>query len=256
MKISIITPSLNQEKFIRQTIESVINQKGDFDLEYIIIDGQSTDKTIEIIKEYATKDSRIKWVSEPDKSQSNAINKGLKMASGDIISYLNADDIYYPNTLQIICDSFKKHNRLWLYGKCKIIDVRGGEIRKIITKYKNFFLKKYNYNKLLIINYISQPAVFWKKELMQQIGHFNETEHLAMDYDYWCRAGKKNIPIVINQYLSGFRYHHDNKSNKQYLKQFNDEYRIAALHTSSRTVLLTHKLHIFLIKIIYFFINY
>ena len=202
MKISIITPSYNQGEYIDQTIESVLSQQGDFELEYIIVDGKSTDNSLDIIKKWTIKDNRLKWISEADNGQSEAINKGLKMVTGDIVAYLNSDDTYKENALNEVVNYFKNSDKKWVLAKCKIINKQNQEIRKLITKYKNYFLKRYSYNKLLAENFISQPAVFWKKDLLGEIGYINEDEHYCMDYEYWLRIGKKYQPGFINKYLS------------------------------------------------------
>jgi len=224
MKISIITPSYNQADFIERTIQSVLNQNYP-DLEYIVMDGGSTDGTLEILKKYS---DRIIWKSEKDKGQSDAINKGLKMATSDIIAYINSDDTYEPETFQRVADFFKHNpNSKWISGKCRIINEKDQEIRRPITTYKNLFLKRYSYRKLLAENFISQPATFWKRELLDEIGFFNEKENFCMDYEYWLRIGKKYPLGIINEYLANFRYYQNSKSGSVNKKQFLDELRLA-----------------------------
>src|SRR5690606_21579969 len=169
LKNSIITPSYNQGHFIERTIKSIVTQAGigkDFELEYIIMDGASTDNTVEIIKRYAKKYKFINWVSEKDKGQSDAINKGMVKAKGSIVTWLNSDDVYFPNSLKTVAQ-FWKHNpkTQWAFGFCDIIDEHDKEILKNVTKYKNFWLKNYSYTHLLIENAISQPSTFFTKEL-------------------------------------------------------------------------------------------
>jgi glycosyltransferase involved in cell wall biosynthesis len=195
------------------------------DVEYIIMDGGSTDGTVEILKKYS---DRITWTSEKDKGQSDAINKGLKMATGDIVAYLNSDDTYEPGAFQKVANFFKENpDRFWAYGKCKIIDRNDLEIRKPITFYKNLLLKKYSYSKLLSENFISQPATFWKREIHAQEGFFDESEHFCMDYEFWLRIGKNSPAGVIHEYLANFRYYADSKSGSVNKKQFQDELRLA-----------------------------
>ncbi|MFA5995931.1 MAG: glycosyltransferase family 2 protein [Patescibacteria group bacterium] len=248
MKFSIITPSYNQAQFIERTIKSVLSQTGDFELEYIIMDGGSTDGSVETIKHYAQQDKRIIWRSEKDSGQSNAINKGLKLASGDIIAYLNSDDIYLPNALQMVMEEFKKNTTIsWVTGQCKIINKHDVEIKKIITCYKNFFLKHYSHSSLLVLNYISQPATFWRKTVLLATGEFNEKEHLVMDYEYWLRLSKKYQLNVIDKYLAGFRSYQSNKSSLRFVEQFKSEHRIAAQYTNNPLIIFLHKLHSWLI---------
>ncbi|MFH1457313.1 MAG: glycosyltransferase family 2 protein [Patescibacteria group bacterium] len=257
MKISIITPSFNQGKYIDQTIKSVLHQQGDFELEYIVIDGGSDDNTLDIIEKHASRDNRLKWVSEPDNGQSEAINKGLRMATGDIVTYLNSDDTYNENSLNKVINFFKKNKNIkWVFGKCRIINEDNQEIRKLITKYKNFFLKRYSYNKLLTENFISQPAVFWKRELLEEIGFINEEEHYCMDYEYWLRLGQKYKPGFINKYLSNFRYYSDSKSGGVDKKQFQDELRLAKKYGENcSAAIFLHKINYFKIILIYKMLN-
>lgn len=263
MKISVITPSYNQANFLKKTIESVISQKGDFEIEHIIMDGGSTDGSVEVIKNY---ESRIKneefdglnkgitfiWKSENDNGQSDAINKGLRIATGDIVAYLNSDDIYLKDCFQNVAQSFENNSEMqWLTGYCQIIDEKGNQIQSAIMKYKNFFLNRYSYKKLLILNFVSQPCTFWRKKLIQSIGLFNEELHYTMDYDYWLRIGEKNGPIIIKDYLAGFRIHGGSKGGSQYIKQFDQDLETCKKYTNSRFLITLHKFHNFLIKMVY-----
>ena len=130
MEISIITTNYNTDKYLEETIKSVLNQKGDFELEYIITDGGSTDNSLNIIKKYKDK---LKYISEKDKGQSNGINKGLRMATGDIVAFLNADDVYTDGALDKVVKYFKENpDCMWLTGYCKIIDENGKQIKNIL----------------------------------------------------------------------------------------------------------------------------
>ncbi|MEK6282004.1 MAG: glycosyltransferase family 2 protein [Acidobacteriota bacterium] len=224
MRVSVVTPSYNQSQFIERTILSVLNQ-GYEDIEYIVMDGGSTDGTVEILRKYS---DRIIWKSERDRGQSDAINQGLKMATGDILAYLNSDDTYEPNAISRVVEFFQKHpEKKWVYGKCRIINEPDQEIRKPITLYKNLLSKNYNYRKLLTENFISQPATFWKRELLSEFGYFNENEHLCMDYEYWLRIGQTHPAGVINEYLANFRYYANSKSGSTVKKMFQDKLRLA-----------------------------
>ena len=239
-KISIITPSFNQGSFIRQTIDSILDQDYP-NLEYIITDGGSTDETISILKSYGEK---IKWLSEKDKGQSEAINKGLKMATGSIVAYLNSDDAYTNKCLFKVNDFFNVNkDKKWVYGKGRIVDENNNEVRKQITAYKNFWMKNYSYNKLLSINFINQPSVFWRKDIIDEFGYFNEKEHLVMDYEYWLRIGKKYKAGFINEYISDFRMYSESKSSQNFKDQFKDELRIAKNNTKNPIVIFLHYLN-------------
>ncbi len=243
MKISIITPSYNQAHFIERTIESILGQKYP-DLEYIVMDGKSSDGTVDILKKYS---DHIIWKSEKDSGQSEAINKGLRMATGDIVAFLNSDDTYEPGALQKVADFFKNNPDIkWAYGKCRIVDENDVEIRKPITWYKNLLLRKYSYKKLLSENFISQPATFWRREIHKDIGYIDEKEHYTMDYEFWLRLGKKYPAGVINDYLADFRMYDTSKSGSLSNPQFKDELRIAKSYSNG------YKLPIFLHEINYF----
>jgi glycosyltransferase involved in cell wall biosynthesis len=224
MKISVVTPSFNSSEFIERTIRSVLGQEGAFELEYFVIDGGSTDGTQEILRRY---DGALQWVSEPDSGQSNAINKGLKLASGDVVAFLNSDDVYQTGALQAVADFFQTSDKCWAFGKADIIDEDDKQIQRWITRYKNFFLTRYSYSRLLAENFISQPAVFWRRALLNEVGFLNEDEHYVMDYDYWLRIGRRFEPGLINQYLASFRWQSSSKGRTGYRRQFSDEYRVA-----------------------------
>ncbi len=200
--ISIVTPSLNQEKFIEATIQSVLEQ-GYPSLEYIVMDGGSTDGTLEILKKY---DTSIRWFSEKDSGQTNAINKGLKLASGAILAYLNADDILMPGSLRLVAEQFLSHPEAgWITGRSRIIDEQGNAIRSSISLYKNALLLTRSYRLLLVTNYISQPATFWRRTLLDQCGLLDESFDYVMDYEYWFRLWKLTPPHIIHRELAGFR---------------------------------------------------
>ncbi len=212
-KISVVIPCYNSVDFIEETLRSILNQ-GYPNLQCVIVDGGSTDGTLDILKKY---DGRIQWISEKDKGQSDAINKGLKLAEGDVVTYLNADDIYEKDCLGRVANFFMKNPGCkWAYGKCRIINENGMEIRKPITWYKNYWQRRYSYTRLLILDFIAQPAAFWRRELTEEIGLFDVNEHLAMEYDYWLRAGARYEPGFIDEYLARFRLHPVSKSSTRF----------------------------------------
>lgn len=264
MKISIITPSFNQAEFIERTILSVLSQKWNFEIEYIIMDGWSTDGSLAIIQKYdslilnkvfpiACNEITFIWKSENDNWQSDAINKGLKLATGDIVTYLNSDDTHNSDALQNIVTVFENPETVWTYGKCKIINKEDVVIRKWITLYKNIIGRKYSYSKLLSENFISQMTVFWKKELLDEIGFFDINEHLCMDYEYWLRIWEKYHPTYIDHYIANFRFYHTSKSGSRFKIQFSDELRLAKKYAKWKHIisLILHKFNYTKIVIIY-----
>jgi len=222
VKISVVTPSLNQARFISQSISSVIEQQGDFDVELFVMDGGSSDGTVEILKEYERKIGRLEtsrislsWKSEKDMGQAQAINQGLRLSRGQVLAFLNSDDTYAPGALQRVADFFRRNpGLLWLTGKCRIINAQGREIRKGVTAYKNFWLRHYCYPLLLAENFLSQPATFWRRGLYEEFGELEENCHYSLDYEYWLRLGEKYRPGFIDEYLANFRVHPESKGGR------------------------------------------
>lgn len=252
LKFSIIIPSLNQGKFISQTIESVLKQSYK-NVEIIVVDGGSTDDTLDILKSY---NNQIAWLSEKDNGQTNAINKGIAMSNGDIIAYLNSDDYYLDGTLEIVATIFNSNkNTLWVTGDYIIINENGGKIQSYIIKYKKFLRKLLSFNLLSVLNPIAQPSTFMHKLLIAKVGNFNESLHYAMDYEYWLRAISIKNPTVTNKTLSAFRIHHKSKGGSQYKVQFQEEIDVARKFQSNRAMIFLHQVHNKLIKTIYMLIK-
>lgn len=247
-KITIITPSLNQGRYIEETIQSVLLQDY-HSLEYIILDGGSTDETMGILRKY---EHRLQWISEKDKGQSQAINKGMKMATGEVIGFLNTDDLYLPGALSIVGKYFALNPTvMWATGRCRIVNAEGVEIRKIITSYKNLWLRWNNAAVLQVLNYISQPATFWRRNLVEDVGYLDENLHYAMDYDYWLRIIQKYPLRIIGENLASFRLHPEFKAGSSIPAQFDVELEIARKYTRSPALIALHILHYHLIVSIY-----
>lgn len=239
-KISIITPSYNQARFIEQTIQSVLNQQYP-NFEYIVMDGGSTDATIDILKKY---DRSIRWRSQPDNGQSAAINEGLRLATGEIVGFLNSDDLYEPGAFNLVGQYFTTFpDKNWVTGFCRIIDENGHEHRSLIRQYKQWWLKRYRYQTLLVLNYIAQPATFWRRSLIEDVGLLNEQEHLAMDYEYWLRIGQKHRLGLISHQLAAFRIHRHSKGQTTFQDQFLKEVDIAARFSNSHLLKFLHRSH-------------
>jgi glycosyltransferase involved in cell wall biosynthesis len=252
--MTIVTPSLNQGSFIEETIVSVLSQQYPR-LEYIITDGGSTDNTLDVLKKYAGK---IQWYSEKDNGQTDAINKGLGMATSEIVAYLNADDILLPGSLLPVAEIFARHKNIqWLTGQCRIINESGKDIRPLISLYKNLLLYSRSYQGLLITNYISQPATFWCRSLMDRCGLLDESLHYVMDYDYWLRLWKIMPPFVLHKDVAGFRIQDNSKTTSaghldKYIKE---EQLIIARHGQSRFWSSAHAAHRLLMTGTYTLIN-
>lgn len=203
--VSIITPTYNQAKFLTETIESVLKQDYK-NIEYIIIDGGSNDGTLDILKKYSDK---VFWISEKDKGQTDAINKGLKIAKGSILAYLNSDDTYYiKNAVSLAVDYLINNSNIKIvYGRSIYVDERGQRIG-----YYNSY--EFDYEKIFseCLNPIPQPSTFIKREVFEKIGLFDEKLSYAMDLDFWLRAGLFFQFGYLPQILSTFRLHSESKS--------------------------------------------
>jgi len=247
-KVSVVTPVLNGSRFIRKTVESVLSQQGDFELEYIIRDGGSTDDTLEILEEY---ENRCLIHSEPDGSPQDAINAGMRQATGAICCWLNADDIFEPGALQAAVTALSEHpDRAWCYGRCRIIDEHGSEIRRPITLYKNLLGFTYSRHILLVENYISQPATFWKRQLWEDIGGIQGNHKAAFDYELLMGMSSRSRAIPIHRYLARFRRHAGSISETHYKRQFQEELEIAA-RFGKRPHVWLHRLVMYKIIFIY-----
>ena len=203
-----------------------MSQSGDFDLQWIVVDGGSAEETLSLLR--SVQDPRMRWISEPDTGQSAALNKGLAMADGDILAWLNGDDVYLPGTLAAVLDAFEKHPQVqWIVGRCNIIDDSDRLIRRHISNYKNHLLEAFSVKNLLRVNMISQPAVFWRRSFGQSVGILDEKLHYTMDYDLWLRMAMRCKPMILDQELASFRVHLDSKSRGGCREQFNEGYHVA-----------------------------
>jgi glycosyltransferase involved in cell wall biosynthesis len=232
--LTIVTPSFNQGIFIDQTIRSVIFQKGPFYIDYIIVDGNSTDHSVEIIKNNEqellqhTQSKEIenltfrvnidgqtpylnclgvsyRWMSEPDKGQIDAITKGLKLAKGSLFAYLNSDDYYYPGTFyQVVKLNWRGID--FVYGKGMWVDVKSNDV----LPYPTFKPSKYNFYYQCTL---CQPTVFFTRQLYEQLGDFSQEYQIIFDYEYWMRAVFQNKRFhYINRFLAVSRVYFETKS--------------------------------------------
>lgn len=252
-KISVITPSFNQARYLRRTIESVINQKVGCELEYIVVDGLSTDGTLSILKEY---ENKLKYISEADRGMTEALNKGFSLATGQVFAWLNSDDVYLPGTLEKVVDFFNDHPECsWLYGNCIMIDDADRQIRNWITVYKKWKSSKFSYKRLLVENYISQPAVFFRREAFEKAGGINENLPTAMDYDLWLRLAQSGKPGIIPEFLAGFRVHQASISAGNRRQQFREQYMIHKKYDHNFWLLFRHRVMIAMIISVYGLLN-
>ena len=237
MKLSIITPSFNQGRFLEQTIKSVVSQKGKFESEYLIFDGGSTDKSLQIIKHYASRYPTISYHIAKDRGQVDALNQGLKQATGDVVAYLNSDDYYLPGSFSAVANYLSAHpNKRWLVGNCRVSqkNLRWTFFLKTLWPVDRFRAA------LQIFNTINQPAVFLTRKLIKQIGLFNQKYHYAFDYDYWLRCSKVALPDRLHRDLAIFRIHPASKGNTAYQRQFQEDFQIIRKHTGNSLIIYLH----------------
>ena len=213
MKISIITPSYNQVQYIEETILSVINQDYK-NFEYVIIDGGSKDGSVDIIKKYEK--HLAYWVSEQDKGQSDAINKGLKKVTGDIVCWLNSDDLLADGAFKKIVDFFSVHQDTYC--------VQGSVLNFSSTSLHQFQSSPVSEIDMIKRVPFHQPGMFWKKEVMEKIGDIDEHFFYCMDYDLWMRIYFNFKIGYIKDVLAKFRIHDLSKTNNNPIKMY-DEYR-------------------------------
>ena len=206
--VSVVTPSYNQAQFLDQTIRSVLSQTYPR-VEYIILDGGSTDQSVEIIKGYA--DQIAFWVSEPDRGQSDAINKGLRRSRGEIVAWLNSDDRYHPWTVQRAVDALLENPRAGMvHGHHRFIDEDGKVIQDTLadTDRSRFDLERL----LSARDFINQPTVFIRRSALEQVGLLRDDLHYAMDYELWIRLGKRFPVAFVNGIQADYRLHTHSKT--------------------------------------------
>ena len=220
-RITIVTPSFNQACFIKDTLESVKNQGYD-QVEHLVLDNCSTDGSLEIIRSYPS----VHLIAEPDKGQSDALNKGFKKADGDIIGWLNADDRYLPGCFTRVVDFFNKHPDCDIvYGDYRLIDGAGKLISNRQELPFDLFMLKY-----LHVLYIPSTTVFFRR-IFEEGNFLDEDYHYAMDYEYFLRLALKGYRFgYIPAYLADFRTHQDSKSQRQTVIQINEMEKALALH--------------------------
>ncbi len=237
MKFSIVTPSFNQGKFIEDCFKSILKQKGNFKIQYIIVDALSTDETFKAIKDYRTKFKKagidFLIVREKDSGQVDAINKGFKKADGDILAFLNSDDFYEPSALKTINEYFDYHPKVdWVFGGWNFVNEKG----KLFRSYKPSFFpenrfRAYGFN-------IGQPSCFFKRSIYAKVGGLDKNLDLTLDYDLWLKFIKHSKPGVINSVLSNMRYYSKTKSSQNMLRHNHEAFKTAKKYLPKNLILL------------------
>lgn len=201
--ISIITPSYNQAKYLEQTLQSVLTQDI-VHLEYIVIDGGSNDGSVEIIKKYQAK--LAYWISEKDKGQADAINKGFAKSNGEIVAWLNSDDYYLPNTINQVVKIFEENpDVVLIYGDMLAVDENG-------KTFNTLNYKQLNLEDLICFQIIGQPAVFFRNSALKKTSGLNLAFHFLLDHLFWIELAQHGKMLHVNQTWSAARYHAEAKN--------------------------------------------
>jgi glycosyltransferase involved in cell wall biosynthesis len=219
MRVSIITPSFNQAEYLEATIQSVLAQEYP-NLEFIIVDGGSTDGSVEIINKYA--DHLTWWVSERDRGQADGINKGLRRAQGDVVAWLNSDDIYLPGAIQAAVDIFNANHGLGMvFGDAISIDNLGHPLNRLS-------FGDWGLTELLRFQIICQPAVFMRRTALEKVGNLDESFHFMLDHQLWMRIAAHFEIKHAAQIWAGARHHDLAKNVAQSEKFAFETYRMVA----------------------------
>jgi len=208
MKVSVVTVNLNGNRFLAESIESVLSQTHS-DLELLIIDGRSTDESLDTISAVAKRDSRVRWFSEPDQGIADAMNKGIAMATGELIGFLHSDDRYPGRTTlaRVVERLLTAPDAVWLTGGVDMMNIDGDIFR-------TFPVRSYTYRRLLRSNILFHPATFVRTDVLRRCGMFAVGLKMAMDYDLWLRLGAMSDPVTVDFSVACFRVHDDSISTK------------------------------------------
>jgi len=221
--ISIVTPSFNQGNYLEQTIQSVINQKGDFKIDYIIVDGGSTDNSLAIIRHYENllhsgqwplqcKAIEYRWISEKDSGQAEAVNKGLRLARGEIIGWLNSDDTFFPDALAAVEKAIDPDaGKYVVMGRCLYIDEDGNSLKR---EHPSDFSSHARVVKIWKGYTIPQPAVFFHRKVYETCGGLDENLYFALDYDLFLRFSKLFGFVTIDRIFATYRLHLSSKTTE------------------------------------------
>ena len=223
-KISLVTPSLNQGKFIRATIESVLSQ-GYPDLDYRVQDGGSADGTLAVLNEY---EGRVPFVSERDAGQADALNRGLARATGDVLGYLNSDDVLCPGALAAVGEAFASDpDLMFVWGRASYLNEAGAPISPYLVRPDAM-------KRLADACFIAQPAAFFRRRVWEEVGPFDATLHHTMDYDYWLRIASRypaSPTRFLDRELAGCRMHADAKTVAGWSRALDEIMELVKRHT-------------------------
>ena len=219
MKVSIVTPSFNQGQFIERTLQSVACQAG-AEIEHVVFDGGSTDNTVELLENFSPP---VRWVSKKDKGQTDAVNQGICATDGEIIGWLNSDDIYYPGAVARVVEYLDRHPEIdVVYGMADHIDLED-------QAFEHYPSEPWDFERLKETCFICQPALFLRRRVVEKHGLLDESLNFCMDYEYWLRLGKAGVRFAyLEEKLAGSRLYADNKtlgSREKVHREINDMFK-------------------------------
>jgi len=220
--VSIVTPSLNQGRFIEDTVKSVLGQ--DYSpIEYLVVDGGSTDETLAILRRY---DGALRWISEPDSGQAAAVNKGFRVTSGQILGWLNSDDVYEPSAVSAAVAYLREHpETAMVYGDANHIDAAGNDIGPCS------YVEPANLERLIHeVDYIVQPAAFFRRSAFLAVGPLDESLHWALDYDLWIKIARRFPIAYVPRRLARYRLTGENKTAVGRFDRFAELDRVGRRH--------------------------
>jgi glycosyltransferase involved in cell wall biosynthesis len=230
--LTVVTPCLNSAQTLEEALQSVRSQGLGQDVEHVVVDGGSRDGTVELLE----RAEGVHFVSEPDRGLSDAMNKGIAMARGEYIGWLNGDDFYLPGALPRVTRALAERRPLWLSAPCRIVDADGREIRRGVTRYKRFFLRRYSRRSLIVQNYVAAPSTFARRDAILDAGGFDERFRYSMDYDLWLRLAERADPLVLDEPVTAFRMAGESLSMTGFERQFAEHAQNAREHGAGHSV--------------------
>lgn len=245
MKISVVMPSFNQARFLGEAVRSVLDHKLADGVELVVLDACSTDGSAAYLR--SINDPRLTWTSEADRGQSDAVNKGMRRVAGDVVTWLNSDDLYVAGALEKVARAFcARPEARWVVGRVIVVDEDGREFRRGVTRYKNRRLDRYTLRSLLVQNFISQMGVFWRRDFGEEVAYPNgdlldPSLHYCMDYDLWLRFALRSEPVILDDTVACFRFYRGSKSGAVKREQFDEQYRVASRYTTDPLIRLRHR---------------
>ncbi len=206
----------------------MLSQQGDFELEYLVQDGGSTDGSVDLLRRYQ---DRLRWRSEPDAGQADAVNRALRDATGDVVGWVNSDDLLRPGALARVAAAFRADPGLvWLHGGCDIVDEEDRIVRRWVSAYKARRCRAFSLRSLLVENFVSQMTVFWRRSAHREVGYLDASLRYTFDYDLWLRLARLGDPAYLPEPLAAFRWYRTSKSGAEFARQFEEDYRVFQRH--------------------------